>query len=316
MSEETVSQAAPVTFPEDSFNQELPPSAPSAEPQSPPQQPEVDSGIDERAEALAFERFRQLQQSQQPPSWAQQSSPPAQQQPWNNPQWQQQAWQQPQMPPPGWNQQPQMPPQMPPQFPGQGWQQQPPQQLQPFKIDLDDTYDEGLVQQLNRMHEHYNAQFQHLQQSLQSAMNSVQSFEQQQHADFSRWFDRKITELGDDEGSVYGKGPIERLAESAPELQARIQAYQTYLDYLQFQGLPTNTKDDELLARAVRMTRGPSIQQKQLSDQLKSRSKGTIGRPSQSKRTASEVAARDPFTGLSVDTVNNVQSMIDGMLGS
>lgn len=332
MSEEQEVSTQP-EFPGDAFNSQLPeaPASPAPEPvQSGPDEhvleraeslgmsekdfegmssDQVAAAID-RAEAIAFNRFRQLQQqstswSQQPqdtPPWVQQ----APQQQWQPPQQQQQpqqmqAWQNPQQQMQAWNSPP--------------GQQQP---LPQFKVDLDpNEYDEGIIKTMTAMNEFWQNQYQQLQGSMQAAVQTLQSFEDQQNAEFSAWFDRSITKLGDDVGSVYGKGPIGKLSESSQEAQARIEAYKNYLDYLAFQGLPANHRDDELLSRVVRMTRGaPSDQQKQLSEKLKQRSKGTIGRPSQKRASASEASERDPFTGLSTSTVNDVQSMIDGMIGS
>lgn len=329
MSEEQEVSTQP-EFPSEAFNSQLPeaPATPSPEPtQTGPDEyvleraeslgmsekdfegmssDQVTAAID-RAEAIAFNRFRQLQQQpQNAPPWVQQAPQqqwqPQQQQQWPQQPQQMQAWQNPQQQMQAWNSPP-------------GQQQQ---QIPQFKVELDpNEYDEGIIKTMNAMNEFWQNQYSQLQSSMQAAVQTLQSFEDQQNAEFSAWFDRSITKLGDDVGSVYGKGPIGKLSESSQEAQARIEAYKNYLDYLAFQGLPANHRDDELLSRVVRMTRGaPSDQQKQLSEKLKQRSKGTIGRPSQKRASASEASERDPFTGLSTSTVNDVQSMIDGMIGS
>jgi len=257
--------------------------------------PEVVTGLVDRMEALAFERYQQqLRQSmpQQPQPPQNQEFPP--------------PWGAPPSPPPAWS----------PPPPAPAWSQppaQPPAQMPEFKIDLDpEIYDEGLVKTLKEMDQFYRNQVAQLNSALQMTSQSVNTWEAQQHADFSAWFDNHLT--SGDESAVFGKGPIDRLQESSAEAKARLEVYQAYTDYLRFNGLPANSRDDELLSRVIRMKRGgPSEFQKQLSDQLKARAKGTIGKPSGTKRTTGD-SERDPMTGLARSTVAEVQQMIDDMI--
>lgn len=265
--------------------------------------PEMVSQIVDRAESLAFQRFRSMGGQQQPPpqEWQQQQVPPWQRQQGPQQQWPQQQW--PQQSPQNWQQQGQQPP------PGS----QAPNG--PFKIDLDtNIYDPGLVDVLNQMNEHYQNTINQMQQALQDTHASVSAYEEQQHAEFSAWFDRALTGLGDEFATVFGRGSINQLFEGSPEAQARLQAYQAYSDYLRFTNQPPNTRDDAALSRVVRMTRGgPSDYQKQLSNQIRQRGKQTIGKPTSTRRNDSEDSQRDPLTGVSRSTVNDIQRMIDEM---
>lgn len=260
--------------------------------------PEQVEGMVDRIEQQAFTRFNKLRGGQQPP-WEQ---PP------QGPPWQQQA-PTPQGPP--WQQQaPQLPP-------WQQGQQQPPQQQPPqFKIELDSSeYDEGLIKQLKAMDEHYQQHFAQLNASLQQQQqfvyNQLSQAQQQAHDDHTRWFDKAITGLGDDFNSVFGQGPIDALPQGSNEVRQRQEAYDQYLNYLEFNGLPLTTKNDELLARFVRITVGsnPTILQKQLSERLKRNAGRTIGRPSGHRNTMDE-AEINPETGMSQATIDRLNREI------
>lgn len=257
----------------------------------------------DRIEAKAFSRFTQLRQNapwqenappQQSPLFPQQGAPP--------------AWQEHQSH--GWQ---------PAQVGGPPQQNQAPQG-EPFKIDLSaDEYDEGLIKTLQKMNDHYQQQVAQITASLQAqeqfVYTQMSQAQMQAHDEHTRWFDSKISELGDDFQPVFGQGSIESLPQGSEQVRQRQQAYEQYLAYLEFQGLPLTTKNDELLARFVRLNIGshPSIQQKQLSERLKKGASKTIGRPS-SRRHSLQDKEVNPETGIPQGDIDELQRFINDRL--
>ena len=241
-----------------------------------------------RAEAAAFQRFRQMEQQQDP----------YQQQPVRGPDGRF------------------LPPQEAPpqQFQQQYQQPGPPQQPQGFEIDLDaDEYDEKLIKTMRAMKDHYDAQLNQLNSSLQATQQQSMLWEQQQEQEFAAWFDDNLSELGD--GSVFGKGSYQTIPQYSEQFNNRARAWDEYRAYLRYQGLPEATRNDELLRRVVGFNdkAGVSAYQKQLSDQLKQNGKQTIGRPSR-RKTNLDDSSRNSETGLSNATIDAVQRKIDDML--
>lgn len=248
--------------------------------------------IIDRAESAAFQRFRSLQ--------GQSGQFDTMQMPWQ----QQQQPQQPVAPPrdqfgrfisPG----------QPPQF----QQQPPPQQPQRFQLPNPDDLDESnIVGTFKQMQEYYDSQLSQMNNVLQQQQEQYRLWEEQQQADYSAWFDRSLSGVGD--GSVFGKGDYNSISEQ--EYFARQQAYRDYQAYLQFNGLPPNTRNDELLARVVQLTRGggQSDVRKKISDELKDRGKKVIGRPS-AKKPSLDDSNRDPMTGVSQSTIDLVAKRLE-----
>lgn len=178
---------------------------------------------------------------------------------------------------------------------------------QMFELDLDDTYDDHLVEQLQQMNEFYAAQIEALTSSLQQTGAPVSLTGD----NLSRWFDAKVSELGDGYDSVFGKGGIDRFAESSNEVRNRVELFRS------FNALKTaypQAKDEDLFERAMRSSFSwvsETQQKKAIADKAKSRAKTTIGRPS---GRASANLERDPETGLSIRTVDAIQAAINSKL--
>lgn len=202
---------------------------------------------------------------------------------------------------------------LPAQQPGQ----QPGQHPQSFELKIkEEDWDPELVKTLKDMHQHYESQISNLNQSLQQSQIWYQqqqaAIESQQAAQYTAWFDAKISELGDDFSAVFGKGDYSNLRHGSSELGNRIRLSETIN---QLATLYPQAQDDELFRRALRMEFGEvqsQLKTKQLSEQLKARSKQTIGRPS-SKKTSPISDEVDLETGFQKSLIDEIQKEIDAM---
>lgn len=187
-------------------------------------------------------------------------------------------------------------------------QQQQPQVPQAFKIELDDSYDDKLVATLNQMNQFYQHQLTQLNQALQS-QQQVATVEDDP---LNRWFDGQFTGLGEEYHSVFGKGTLEDTRPGSSEEQNRFELHRAFTALKQ--AYPS-AKDDVLFQRALRASfshvSDTSARQK-LAAQAKARSQSTIGRPS--GRKAPLNAERDPITGVSVNTIDEIQREINNRL--
>lgn len=260
----------------------------------------LESALD-RIEAKSFERYRAFKEQQiprdvPPQGWQQPVQPPVQQQ-GTMPTWpvnQTTPWQANQV----------------------GTPQQQAPVPQPFEIKLDPSeYDEVLVDTLQKMNQHYQQQMAQVTASLQQqeafVYNQLSAAEEQVRHETSTWFDRSVSELGDDFEPVFGKGRYEQLPQGSQQIQMREQVWRDYVEFLEWKGLPLTTRDDELLSRLVRTRVGsvPTIQQKQLSEQLKRGASRTIGRPAGRRSEIDSVI--NPETGLPQSDLDELQRMLD-----
>lgn len=198
-------------------------------------------------------------------------------------------------------------PQPPAAPPVQPWQQQP-QQPQGFKIELDDSYDDKLVQTLNQMNAFYQQQMEQLKHSLQQQ----QEFATVGDDPLTRWFDGQFSGLGEEYHSVFGKGSIDDTRPGSAEEQNRIELHRAFSALKQ--AYPT-AKDDVLFQRALRASFAhvqDTAAKKKLAAQAKQRSQTTIGRPSGRKPNLN--AERDPITGVSTNTIDDIQREINNRL--
>lgn len=198
-------------------------------------------------------------------------------------------------------------PQPPAAPPVQPWQQQP-QQPQGFKIELDDSYDDKLVQTLNQMNAFYQQQMEQLKHSLQQQ----QEFATVGEDPLTRWFDGQFSGLGEEYHSVFGKGSIDDTRPGSAEEQNRIELHRAFSALKQ--AYPT-AKDDVLFQRALRASFAhvqDTAAKKKLAAQAKQRSQTTIGRPSGRKPNLN--AERDPITGVSTNTIDDIQREINNRL--
>ena len=260
------------------------------------------AAIDRRATEMASRRGQQQQPPQQVPYGGMvQGMPPG-------------------MPPsawPQWNGVPGAPFQQ--QMPQHPQGQQPPQQFQPYELKLDkNNWDPELLSAVEGMNKHYQDQFQQVQQSLQAQQMWYQQqmgqLQQQQSHQYSAWFDAKISELGDEYTSVFGRGGYDTLREGSAEKANRL-ALNDAID--QLAQISPHATDDELFVRAMRMQFGhiqSQIQRQKLSDQIKSRSKQTVGRPGVKPKGKSKQV--DPESGVAVDDINDLNRMMSEMLES
>lgn len=198
-------------------------------------------------------------------------------------------------------------PQPPAAPPVQPWQQQA-QQPQGFKIELDDSYDDKLVQTLNQMNAFYQQQMEQLKHSLQQQ----QEFATVGEDPLTRWFDGQFSGLGEEYHSVFGKGSIDDTRPGSAEEQNRIELHRAFSALKQ--AYPT-AKDDVLFQRALRASFAhvqDTAAKKKLAAQAKQRSQTTIGRPSGRKPNLN--AERDPITGVSTNTIDDIQREINNRL--
>lgn len=192
------------------------------------------------------------------------------------------------------------------------WMQPQQQQPQPFKIDLDDSYDDKLVATLKSMDSHYQQQLAYMQQVLNQTLQSQQQFATVQEDPTTRWFDAQLSGLSEEYQSVFGKGTINDIREGSAEDRNRSELFQTY-DALK-RANPT-ARDEELFQRALRASFGhvrDAASKKQLQQAAKARSAQSIGRPSGRKSPAN--LDKHPMTGTSVSTIEAVQRLIDTRL--
>lgn len=186
------------------------------------------------------------------------------------------------------------------------------QQPQPFKIELDDSYDDKLVATLKSMDSHYQQQIAQMQYMLNQTLQSQQQFATVQEDPTTRWFDGQLSGLGEEYQSVFGKGTINDIREGSAEDRNRSELFQTY-DALK-RANPT-ARDEELFQRALRASFGhvrDAASKKQLQQAAKNRSAQSIGRPSGRKSPAN--LDKHPMTGTSVSTIEAVQRLIDTRL--
>jgi hypothetical protein len=176
-----------------------------------------------------------------------------------------------------------------------------------FELDLDETYDDHLVEQLQAMNQFYAQQL----ASLTSALQQTGAPVSLTGDALSAWFDAKVSDLGDGYDSVFGRGGIDRYGEASNEVRNRVELFRSFNALRQ--AYP-GSKDEELFDRAMRSSFGwaqDAVQNKSLGNKAKARAKSTIGRPSGRMTPNLE---RDPETGLSVRTIDAVQAAIDARL--
>lgn len=186
------------------------------------------------------------------------------------------------------------------------WMQQ--QQPQAFKVELDDSYDDKLVQTLNQMNQFYQHQLAQLNQALQSQQQVATVDEDP----LTRWFDGQFSGLSGEYHSVFGKGTLEDTRPGSSEEQNRFELHRAFTALKQ--AYPS-AQDDVLFQRALRASFShvqDVSDKKKLAAQAKARSQSTIGRPS--GRKAALNTERDPITGVSVTTIDEIQREIDRRL--
>ena len=109
-------------------------------------------------------------------------------------------------------------------------QQEPPQEAEqqedpfkPYEVNLDEetVTEDAIVKALQGMAKHQADQTRQVVEYVQNALQQTQqmSTEQVQAQETMRWFDDKITSLGDE--ATFGKGPTSSLAPGSPELERR-----------------------------------------------------------------------------------------------
>lgn len=178
-------------------------------------------------------------------------------------------------------------------------------QGQPINVD---EYDPALLNAMNAMSAY------HMQQMQQAMMQQHATAEDQY---FNNWFDAKLGQLGEDYEPVFGKGDINQIAPMSQEWRARESLQNTYV---QLEQMYPHLSGDELFARALRMEQ-PNVstkaQKKQLSNQLKDRSKQTIGKPT-GRKTKARMNQQEvnPEIGVAQGTVDAVQDYINKTIGA
>ena len=182
---------------------------------------------------------------------------------------------------------------------------------QGFKLNLDDSYDEGLVQALNQMNQFYAQQMAAMRNEM---IQSLQSQPQSANVDddpLTRWFDGQFSGLGEEYHSVFGKGSIDDTRPGSSEENNRLELHRAFSALKK--AYPT-AKDDVLFQRALRASFGnvgEDAAKRKLAAQARQRSQSTIGRPSGRKSLNVE---RDPITGVSTTTIDEIQREIDSRL--
>jgi len=179
---------------------------------------------------------------------------------------------------------------------------------EPVQVDwnaLEEEYDAGIVKPLRSLFDQV--------QQLNGLLQTFQSdHTAQQEAEFIRWFDGQITELGDDYHSVLGKGSIEQLTPYSAEYVQRGNLQEAFFQLRQLDA----TSSDEAIFRRTVAALYPQVQVEktrgELAKQLKERQKTTIGRPS-GKNAHPDDETRDPITGVRKSTIDRLQARIDRM---
>ncbi len=216
-------------------------------------------------------------------------------------------------------------PQPPAAPPVQPWQQ--PQQPQGFDLRSDylqvgpdgrlqiklDTespngYDPALIETIQKLSDYFSYQHAQLKHSLQQQ----QEFATVGEDPTLRWFDGQFSGLGEEYHSVFGKGSIDDTRPGSAEEQNRIELHRAFSALKQ--AYPT-AKDDVLFQRALRASFAhvqDTAAKKKLAAQAKQRSQTTIGRPSGRKPNLN--AERDPITGVSTNTIDDIQREINNRL--
>lgn len=175
---------------------------------------------------------------------------------------------------------------------------------QQFKIDLDpNEYDDKLVATLNAMNQYWAQQFQALQAAAPAANVADDPT--------TRWFDAQFSGLGEDYVSVFGKGTVDELRPDSPEEKNRLELYRAFAALRD--AFPT-ASDEVLFQRAMNASFGhvkEAAAAKALKAAAKKRQASTIGKPSGRQSVNTE---RDPWTGLSTNTIDTVQRAINAKL--
>lgn len=175
---------------------------------------------------------------------------------------------------------------------------------QQFSIDLDpNEYDDKLVATLNAMNQYWAQQFQALQATAQPANVAEDQT--------TRWFDAQFSGLGEDYVSVFGKGQIEDLRPDSAEEKNRFELYRAFAALRE--AYP-GASDEVLFQRAMNASFGhvkEAANAKALKAAAQKRKASTIGKPSGRQAVNIE---RDPWTGLSTNTIDAVQRALDSKL--
>jgi hypothetical protein len=213
---------------------------------------------------------------------------------------------------PGW-QQPALPP---PQYFPQMVQQGTPKQPQ-FELKINEAeWDPDLVKTIKGMHEWQQQQIAQLNQALQTQQmwyqSQLGSLQAQQEAQYTAWFDGKLSELGDEYHSVFGKGSGDSLRIGSAEHSARLRLNDALNRVAQ---LYPHASDDDLFSRALRMEFGnlsDQLSRQKASAQVANRSKQTIGRPG--RKSGRTTDTLDPVTGFKQSLIDEVQQEIDAKM--